>query len=736
MDDLQKKTPTVAAEGVFASTKHLLAKESFMSSVNGSKNASFISLSEASRFLDYIGQGDKEFTFQIIPLSSDKGRHAKVLHGTLEQHAEVLSMANLSGDGIFVTINQTNGKGRKATDILKVRAVFVDLDNVPLSALESAEVPPSIIIESSPQKGHGYWLVEDCGLDDFGIMQKALARRFGGDPSVCDLPRVMRLPGFIHTKGEPFTSRIVSVNNVLPYSMVSLAVFLDEGDSAAHVEEAGNSPLPDLSNIYVASLNQSYGDGERTRALTHLAGKMISDGLNNDEVFEKLMVWNDKNKPPLKLQILDRTIASLRKTHERNHPETVNIIAEMNKKYAVVLFGSKSVVVFEDDDGEAKFLAPTDFDHQLANQTLPDGKPISKYWRTHKDRRTYTGVTFDPSNKAPSHLYNQWNGFAVMPRKGDCSFFLNHVREIICGNDSELYEYVMDWMADIVQNPAKLLGVALVLKGGQGTGKGVFVEYFGRICGHHFQRVSNLEHIIGRFSGNLSKALLVFADEAFCSRDKSKIGALKTLITESRRTVEPKFKDALEVPNYVRLIMASNEDWVVPAEFDERRFCVLEVSDSRRGDDIYFKAVVQERDSGGVEALLEHLLNRNLTDKNLRVFPTTGALIAQKLKNLRSHEQWLYDLLQLGEIYGIPLTEGIAKSNLYNHYMEHCHRAKLRHVEDIGAFFKALYMILPSVRASRVRVDNHQKRHISFPPLEKCRAEFEKWIGGKVEWIS
>ncbi len=732
MDKAKTENPSAATDGPSTpSTQHSLVKENVMGNNNGSIDASMIIIAETKRFLDCLGQGEQQFTFQTIPVNPRQSmRMPRVLHGTFEQHVETLTSANLNGDGIFVAINQTNGEGRKATDIVQVRALFVDLDNVPLSAFDSAEVPANIIVESSPGKGHGYWLINDCSLGDFSIMQKALARRFGGDPAVCDLPRVMRLPGFIHTKGAPFTCKIININSSQPYSMASLSAMIDEGQATLNTSKA----LPNLTGTYVASMNRSYGDGERTQALVYLAGKLIAEGHDDDEVFKKLGEWNDRNTPPLDPAIVSRTIASLRRTHSRNHPDKDDIIKAMNAKYAVVLLGSKSVVIYEHGD-DVKFLPPADFDNQLANQRLPDGKPVAKYWRTHKDRRTYQGVTFDPSGKASPDLYNQWSGFAVQPEKGSCRLFLNHVREVICDNKEPLYEYIIDWMADIVQNPAKLLGVALVLMGGQGRGKGIFAEYFGRIFGQHFQRVSNPEHLVGRFSGNLSKTLLVYSDEAFCSRDKSKIGALKTLITEARRTVESKFKDALEVSNFVRLIMASNEDWVVPAEFDERRFCVLEVSGTRKGDDAYFKAILKERDSGGTEALIDYLLQRNLSDKNLRAFPVTGALIGQKLKNLRSHELWLYDVLQIGEIHGKPVNESIVKSSLYGHYTEHCQKIKRRYVEDISTFFKTLYDILPSIIQSRPRKDGHQERHIQLPPLAEAREAFEKWIGGKVPWI-
>ena len=60
-------------------------------------------------------------------------------------------------------------------------------------------------------------------LADFRSAQKALIEKFSSDPSVHDLPRVMRLPGFIHCKvkdgiaSEPFCTRIIKAEYGMPY---------------------------------------------------------------------------------------------------------------------------------------------------------------------------------------------------------------------------------------------------------------------------------------------------------------------------------------------------------------------------------------------------------------------------------------------------------------------------------------------------------------------------------------
>ncbi|MES2280096.1 MAG: DNA-primase RepB domain-containing protein [Pseudomonadota bacterium] len=169
-------------------------------------------LAAAQVFLDLLGPGEK-FTFMAIPEGVQKGRGGPTeLHGTLSQHAARLTQLNNAGQGVFVMVNEGDLKGRKATNVLRVRALFVDLDGAPIAPLLESAAPPHILVESSPDKWHSYWRMADCPLGKFKERQHALADRFSGDKSVCDLPRVMILPGFWHLKtAVPFQTRLVTV---------------------------------------------------------------------------------------------------------------------------------------------------------------------------------------------------------------------------------------------------------------------------------------------------------------------------------------------------------------------------------------------------------------------------------------------------------------------------------------------------------------------------------------------
>lgn len=122
-----------------------------------------------------------------------------------------LKSANDAGAGIYVTVNETDGEGRKISNIVGIRAFWADLDGVEV-ALDSLPLKPSMVVQSKNGK-HLYWLsYGDCTFEQHRKMQARIAAALGSDPSVIDPSRVLRVPGFFHNKTEPFMVSLVSVD--------------------------------------------------------------------------------------------------------------------------------------------------------------------------------------------------------------------------------------------------------------------------------------------------------------------------------------------------------------------------------------------------------------------------------------------------------------------------------------------------------------------------------------------
>lgn len=105
-----------------------------------------------------------------------------------------------------MTVNRTEGEGRRKADIKSVRAVFRELD---YEAFKPG-LPPSVIVETSPGKSHEWYFVDGLSLDDFDAVQRHLVDTWQSDPNAKDRSRVLRLPGFFHMKGDPFMVRVTA----------------------------------------------------------------------------------------------------------------------------------------------------------------------------------------------------------------------------------------------------------------------------------------------------------------------------------------------------------------------------------------------------------------------------------------------------------------------------------------------------------------------------------------------
>lgn len=383
-----------------------------------------------------------------------------------------------------------------------------------------------------------------------------------------------------------------------------------------------------------------------------------------------------------------------------------------------------------------------------------DGKavtmPMGKWWLQNKNRRQYRTIVFAPGHEV-ENCYNLWKGFSCEAKPGNCQLLLDHILHNVCRDNAEHNEYILNWMARAVQSPDSPGQVAIVLRGRMGTGKSFMAKAFGSLWGRHFLQVSDPKHLIGSFNSHLRDCVVLFADEAFYAGDKKHESILKTMVTEETIMIEGKGVDAEAAPNYVHLMMASNNDWVVPAGGDERRFFVLDVGDKHMQDKAYFRAITQQLDHGGREAFLYTLLNRSLDGFDVRHFPKTAALQDQKVMSFTSEEQWWFEKLQDGEIGANGWPTDILKRELQDDYFKYAEQQKIMRRATPTTLGKFLAKALPApypiafqqphedVVQDEYGHQSYRKTRAWFyklPPLSDARAFWDDRYGGPYAWLN
>ena len=301
--------------------------------------------------------------------------------------------------------------------------------------------------------------------------------------------------------------------------------------------------------------------------------------------------------------------------------------------------------------------ASSQFKDFNANQfvVVPNGDDLKKVnkaraWLTHPARRSFQAISFLPGKAAPAGHYNLWRGFAVSARAGDWSLLRAHIVDVICGGDHASAEYLLDWMAFGVQHPDRPAEVAIVMQGSRGTGKGKLASMYGKLFGQHALQITQIRHLTGNFNAHLRSCVFLFADEALWAGDKAAESVLKGLITERTLQIEGKGANNVTAPNRLHIMMASNNDWVVPAGPGERRFFVLRVGDQHAQDHAYFAAIDKQMlELGGLSAMMYELMRRDLTKVDIRKMPRTAGLDEQVLLSLEPAPLWWID--HLGKTY-------------------------------------------------------------------------------------
>ena len=221
------------------------------------------------------------FTFQTFDDSPAKRRElVRVMHGSFSGNLSALTELNRAGAGIFFCVNETDLKGRSTANVTRVRALFADFDDYDPFREFDYELKPSFVVESSPGKYHCYWLLGDeLPLEQFKPLQKLLAAKLGSDPSINNLDRVLRVPGFAHQKGEPFIVQIIEQSGAR-YTVGQLCNWLDYNGETSILPTAPE-PVdvvyehddPDAMAQFSDLISQleSAGEGERNNTLNRVA---------------------------------------------------------------------------------------------------------------------------------------------------------------------------------------------------------------------------------------------------------------------------------------------------------------------------------------------------------------------------------------------------------------------------------------------------------------------------------
>jgi len=216
-------------------------------------------------------------------------------------------------------------------------------------------------------------------------------------------------------------------------------------------------------------------------------------------------------------------------------------------------------------------------------------------WRNDVNRLTYENIDTIPYSKHPSacpaSTFNMWVPFNRITDRYDAlegkslewfETYLVPSLKAITGDDVDQFEYMMKYIAHIIQKPEVLPKCIIVLKGREGIGKDALLDFIAELINNKnlICRTNNVELVLGNFNKSIENKLIIQLNEMSDKDAHRYKEELKCLSTAKTMECNKKGVDAYQITNYSRIFIFTNNTLGAVAGVDNRRQLHLEGKDT------------------------------------------------------------------------------------------------------------------------------------------------------------
>lgn len=591
-------------------------------------------------------------------------------------------------------------------------------------------VPDPSLCVSSGNGVHFYWKLKNpIEIKTFTEGQKALIHTFAlygdvVDKAIHDGPRIMRLPGFSNHKGGNVATVISKNENVCEYSDF---LFCVPNIPVVKVAEYDPNYQGQNENALERALKyfekrDGAGKGNRNNEAFKIAAACLNDfGLSESDAYHVISTWNQKNSPLLSENEVKTVLTKaqkyignnvtcskdrpMTKTNHSNYdagpdafvpnaeetvPAESNFVNETDKIVDKASENTKHVepeITNKTANIDFQVLAKMVDNYVLVAGTtdvwdLENGilMPIAalaalypkeiKFWKTDFDRKVVLSknLVFEPSGKVKPGQINTFQGFQFKQDDRPCDKLIAHL-EMLCGNDTQVFEWVLSWCALQVQNPGTKIASSIIMHGKQGTGKSMFWECFGKIFDPYSIKI-NQTLLESDFNAWSSRKTFVLCEEVLANKSKSRLkNVIKDMVTGGSVQINQKFSRPWAEKCYMNMVFLSNNKLPMILDEDDRRFMVIK-TDLVEGEQ-YYSDLAAEIEDNGPARFYNFLLNWNLNGFHAHTKPLITDAKSDLINLTKPSAKVFLDALLSDEIEELPIASA-SRSDLYDAYATYC----------------------------------------------------------------
>jgi hypothetical protein len=560
-----------------------------------------------------------------------------------------------------------------------------------ISKLSSAPIRPSFTIWS----GNGvqaFWRVKGISQEQGEAVNRGLISYFGGDIGTHNIDRLMRVPGFTNypNKKKRDQGRVAIEAYFIQEDDGSESSYDDLARAYPYVARPATereyiSPPDNIKLLTSADVSPALAflidrptGPDKSADTFKFACEALRVGLTTEQVIGVLL--NEKNaiaahcvsqRDPMRaaLRAIERAMAEpdVRRRVQRIEDQRIGqgeieqlptapipSLAEMLTRYASVAVGN---MVIDLERPQLALSWPEFRSHMAAASMLVEvpskkGVRIAKVmtadrWRGHAERKAVETTTFRAGaavlTTSPSgrQAVNLWRPPTITPPPDDWQEHVAAFDQHLDWLWRDAAEDFKDWIAHALQRPGELPSYGwLHIAPAQGMGRNWLAGVLARVFSGHTALGVDLGALLtSQFNGVLSGKLLAVVDEVAEGNGAQvykTAQALKRLVTEEVRHINPKYGQQREEYNSCRWLILSNSEMALPLEDNDRRFRVERCDDQPKEADYYSKLYRLRENPAFIASVAHALHTRDISTFKPGALPPMTAAKARLLDRTRS----------------------------------------------------------------------------------------------------
>lgn len=484
-----------------------------------------------------------------------------------------------------------------------IKNMVIDIDGAALPSW--AKERADIICTRDENHHHLYFCFENTTRDEFKKYSRALISFAGGDKSVTDPERVIRLPYFTHRKNgvESEGYKIVFIRKNIERISIDkkfswLPVTKEKEKAAAPVQDY-NSVLAFVRQTYMKKPVKGAGDG-RSRELLLLGFDCHKWGISEDAALTLAVeISNERHDPPESESVIKHQIESAYKyakgefgaaliagseseAAQRKVKHQFDITQRVREKLVdwTYIHGACRLADCKTDRALTSREQIEDFISREIGEPINFRRLLSDFAVETCDKMEYAPHRAEKVFEAGGEtFFNSYRpNTAEIKRdpelkKTAAKIFIDHINFIATTKTEQ--EGLKNYFAFCVQNVGqKVDWTPLIISKHEGLGKSAFSVLFRKIFGEHNCSTVSAQRLLSGWTDFIAEKLFVVSHEVE-THDTSALTELKSLITESRVRVNAKYARTYETNNCANFLLLSNKLSALRLEKHSRRFFVI-----------------------------------------------------------------------------------------------------------------------------------------------------------------